>query len=74
MSGTSCDALVVSLGVDSGAADENSPLTVTADGFNQVGRLIGSLGLPTVLVQEGGYDLPSLETDLAAVLLGFMES
>jgi acetoin utilization deacetylase AcuC-like enzyme len=74
VSGTNCDALVVSLGVDSGTADENSPLTVTADGFAQVGRTLGSLGLPTVLVQEGGYDLPSLETDLVAVLTGFGEA
>jgi hypothetical protein len=29
------------------------------------------MGLPTVLVQEGGYDLVSLETDLRAMLTGF---
>lgn len=74
VSGTACDALVVSLGVDSGAADENSPLIVTADGFDRVGRVLGSLGLPTVLVQEGGYDLASLETDLAAVLTGLTDA
>ena len=70
VTGTACDALVVSLGVDSGAADENSPLEVTAEGFASVGRMLGSLGLPTVLVQEGGYDLASLERDLTAVLGG----
>lgn len=74
VSATACDALVVSLGVDSGAADENSPLTVTSAGFTQVGRVLGSLALPTVLVQEGGYDLVSLEADLSAVLIGFADA
>jgi acetoin utilization deacetylase AcuC-like enzyme len=73
VTGTGCDALIVSLGVDSGAADENSPLEVTAEGFAQVGRILGSVGLPTVLVQEGGYDLAALERDLTAVLTGFGE-
>jgi len=70
---TRCEALVVSLGVDSGVNDENSPLVVTTDGFLRVGGVLGSLGLPTVLVQEGGYHLPSLEEDLTAVLTGFQQ-
>jgi acetoin utilization deacetylase AcuC-like enzyme len=49
------DALVVSLGVDAAADDPESPLQVTADGYAAAGRLLGSLGLPAVLVQEGGY-------------------
>ncbi len=65
-----CDALVVSLGVDAAADDPESPLQVTADGYHAAGRLLGSLGLPSVLVQEGGYHLPSLGGLVAAYLDG----
>jgi acetoin utilization deacetylase AcuC-like enzyme len=54
------EALVVSLGVDAGESDPESPLRVTAAGFREAGRIVGALGLPTVLVQEGGYDLDTL--------------
>jgi acetoin utilization deacetylase AcuC-like enzyme len=54
------DALVVSLGVDAAEGDPESPLRVTQAGFQEAGRITGALGLPTVLVQEGGYDLKTL--------------
>jgi acetoin utilization deacetylase AcuC-like enzyme len=54
------DALVVSLGVDAAEGDPESPLRVTPTAFREAGRVTGSLGLPTVLVQEGGYDLATL--------------
>ena len=50
-------ALVVALGVDAAGGDPESPLEVSAEGFRAAGRLLGELGLPTVVVQEGGYDL-----------------
>src|SRR3954451_868422 len=64
------DALVVSLGVDAAADDPESPLLVTADGYRSAGRLLGSSGLPAVVVQEGGYHLPSLGGLVAAYLDG----
>jgi acetoin utilization deacetylase AcuC-like enzyme len=64
------DALVVSLGVDAAADDPESPLLVTADGYAAAGRLLGSLGVPSVIVQEGGYHLPSLGGLVAAYLDG----
>jgi acetoin utilization deacetylase AcuC-like enzyme len=63
------DALVVSLGVDAAASDPESPLQVTADGYRRAGERLGRLG-PVVLVQEGGYDLPSLGGLVAATLAG----
>jgi acetoin utilization deacetylase AcuC-like enzyme len=54
------EALVVPLGVDAAAGDPESPLRVTAAGFREAGRILGGLGLPTVLVQEGGYELARL--------------
>jgi acetoin utilization deacetylase AcuC-like enzyme len=64
------EALVVPLGVDAAGGDPESPLEVTQDGFRRAGELVGSLGLPTVLVQEGGYDLETLGPLVLAFLDG----
>jgi acetoin utilization deacetylase AcuC-like enzyme len=53
-------ALVVALGVDAAGADPESPLGVTPGGFRTAGRTLGAPGLPTVVVQEGGYDLEAI--------------
>jgi acetoin utilization deacetylase AcuC-like enzyme len=66
-------ALVVPLGVDAAAGDPESPLQVTATGFREAGRQLGALGLPTVFVQEGGYDLSTLGDLVAETLLGVEE-
>jgi acetoin utilization deacetylase AcuC-like enzyme len=63
--------LVVALGVDAAAGDPESPLEVTPAAFRAAGRLLGSLELPTVLVQEGGYDLDALGGLVRQTLLGF---
>jgi acetoin utilization deacetylase AcuC-like enzyme len=68
--GWHADGLVVSLGVDAAADDPESPLAVTMDGYRQAGRQLGSLGIPTVVVQEGGYHLPTLGPLVAAYLDG----
>jgi acetoin utilization deacetylase AcuC-like enzyme len=64
-------ALVVSLGVDAGVTDENSPLLVTDAGYGEAGAMIADLNLPTVFVQEGGYDLTTLAGLVLAALDGF---
>jgi len=66
-----CEALVVALGVDAAAADPNSPLAVTEAGYEEAGRLLGALGLPTVLVQEGGYVLETIGPLVRSTLEGF---
>jgi len=63
-------ALVVSLGVDAAADDPESPLLVSVDGYERAGAALARLGLPTVIVQEGGYHLPSLGGLVAAYLAG----
>jgi acetoin utilization deacetylase AcuC-like enzyme len=65
------DALVVALGVDAAAGDAESPLRVSDAGYREAGRLLASLGLPTVFVQEGGYDLASIGGLVLAALEGF---
>ena len=67
------EALVVALGVDAAGHDPNSPLEVTEAGFRRAGRVLGTLGLPTVLVQEGGYVLETLGPLVRATLEGFEE-
>ena len=63
--------LVISLGVDSGASDPESPLQVSNDGFRDIGGRLAALSTPTVLIQEGGYDLRALGPDVMAVLDAF---
>jgi acetoin utilization deacetylase AcuC-like enzyme len=67
------DALVVALGVDAAGGDPESPLEVTADGFRRAGRILGGMGLPTVVVQEGGYDLDRIGGLVLEVLAGIEE-
>jgi len=68
------DALVVALGVDAAAGDPESPLRVTTEGYRSAGRLVGALGRPTVVVQEGGYDLSRIGELVLAFLQGVEES
>jgi acetoin utilization deacetylase AcuC-like enzyme len=63
-------ALVVSLGVDSAAADPESPLDVSVAGHRAAGERVAALGLPTVAVQEGGYDLGTIGELVAETLAG----
>jgi acetoin utilization deacetylase AcuC-like enzyme len=67
------DALVVPLGVDAADGDPNAPLRVTESGFREAGRRLGALGLPAVLVQEGGYVLETIAELVRAALEGFEE-
>ena len=66
-------ALVVALGVDAAAGDPESPLEVTPAGFRAAGRALGALGLPTVVVQEGGYDLDTIGGLVEEALTGIEE-
>ena len=69
--GRGADAIVVSLGVDAAAADPESPLQVSAEGYRRAGEMIGALG-PVVAVQEGGYDLASIGGLVVATLSGLL--
>jgi len=63
-------ALVVALGVDAAAGDPESPLEVTAACYREAGCILGDLGLPTVVVQEGGYDLETIGPLVVETLSG----
>ncbi|MER8913950.1 histone deacetylase family protein [Mesorhizobium sp. M0761] len=65
------DALVVALGLDAFEGDPFGGLSVTTPGFLRIGEAIAKLGLPTVIVQEGGYLCDALGDNLTAFLTGF---
>ena len=67
------DALIVSLGVDTAAEDADT-FQLGADDFTRMGEMIGALALPTVIVQEGGYDLGVIGRNVVNVLRGFEDS
>lgn len=64
-------ALVVALGLDAFEGDPFAGLALTTQGFGRVAEKIASLGLPTVLVQEGGYLCDQLGNNLSTVLQAF---
>ncbi len=65
------DALIVSVGFDAYEHDPLSSLKITTEGFRRIAIAIAALGLPTVLVQEGGYLCSDLGRNLSAFLRGF---
>ncbi|UMZ10093.1 histone deacetylase family protein [Pseudomonas sp. MPFS] len=58
--------LVLSLGFDIFELDPQSKVAVTRAGFASLGQRIRGLGLPCLIVQEGGYHLESLEDNARA--------
>jgi acetoin utilization deacetylase AcuC-like enzyme len=62
------EALVVSLGTDTHRDDPIGRFDLSTDAFARIGERISSLRLPTVIVQEGGYDLSSLGGSVTGVL------
>ncbi|MGB4116251.1 MAG: histone deacetylase family protein [Polaromonas sp.] len=65
------DALVVSLGLDTFAGDPISSFTLQSPDFDRLGSALGNLGLPSVLILEGGYAAKALGVNAANVLRGF---
>jgi acetoin utilization deacetylase AcuC-like enzyme len=64
------DALVVALGLDAFEGDPFGGLSVTTGGFARIGQAIARIGLPAVIVQEGGYLCDELGSNLEAFLTG----
>ncbi len=62
--------LVVALGLDTAKGDPTGSFTLTNEDFRKNGRLIGTLGLPTLVVQEGGYRTRTLGSNAASFFTG----
>ena len=65
------EALVVALGLDAYEGDPFGGLKITTGGFSRIAEAVAGLGLPTLLVQEGGYLCDDLGANLAAFLGAF---
>jgi acetoin utilization deacetylase AcuC-like enzyme len=66
-------ALVVSLGLDTFIGDPTGDAALSSGDLQALGRDVGALGLPSVLLLEGGYDIEHLGANTAAWLRGFRE-
>lgn len=62
--------LVVALGVDSATKDPTGTWSLTAADFEENGKMLGSLHLPTLIVQEGGYRTRLLGSNIRHFFLG----
>lgn len=65
--------LIVAFGLDTARGDPTGTWNLSAKDFYANGRSIGSLRLPTIIVQEGGYRTRSLGTNAAQFFLGLWE-
>ncbi|WP_298452178.1 histone deacetylase family protein [uncultured Marinobacter sp.] len=64
------DALILTLGFDIYKDDPQAKVSVTSEGFCRLGTHMSQLGLPTLVVQEGGYDLDSLSENVQQFFKG----
>lgn len=65
------EALVVALGYDSHRDDPIGLLDVSTEAFRGIGERMEAIGLPTVVVQEGGYQISVIGDCLAQFIDGF---
>ena len=66
--------LIVSYGADTFANDPISHFALTTQDMQRMGNDIATLGLPTVTVMEGGYDVAALGRNVAAFRAGLAGS
>jgi acetoin utilization deacetylase AcuC-like enzyme/GNAT superfamily N-acetyltransferase len=66
--------LVVALGLDPAKGDPTGSWLLTAKDFEQNGRMIGDLHLPTLVVQEGGYRTRTLGVNARHFFRGLVSS
>lgn len=62
--------LIVSYGADTFAEDPISQFALTTDDMQRMGARIAALGLPTLTVMEGGYNVAELGRNVAAFVAG----
>jgi acetoin utilization deacetylase AcuC-like enzyme len=65
--------LVISAGFDTFGGDPIGDFALTSAAYPAIGRRIAELGLPTLVVQEGGYAVAELGDNVAGLLRGMLE-
>jgi len=64
--------VIVSLGVDTYKDDPICEFNLTKSGYVRIGQAVATLKKPTLFVMEGGYHLPTIGTNVRAILQSFM--
>lgn len=64
---------VVSAGLDLMKGDPTGTFVIDNAGMKMIGKKLAGLGVPTLLVQEGGYSLTNLKSGVRNLLLGISE-
>jgi acetoin utilization deacetylase AcuC-like enzyme len=65
--------LVLSAGFDTFGGDPIGDFELTAGAYPRIGRRIAALGLPTLVIQEGGYAIAALGENAAGLLRGLSD-
>lgn len=68
------DFFVLAAGYDTHRDDPIGGLKLVEEDYREIGSRLGRLGLPTVVVQEGGYNTDVLGHCVLALLQGFMSA
>ena len=68
------DYLVIALGFDPAKGDPTGTWSLSARDFEENGRMLGKLHLPTLVVQEGGYRTRTLGTNARHFFQGLLEA
>jgi acetoin utilization deacetylase AcuC-like enzyme len=63
-------ALVLSVGLDIAKGDPTGAWSISPDGFERIGAAVAALDLPTLVVQEGGYDTRTLGRNARGIMTG----
>ncbi len=63
--------LLVSLGLDIADGDLIGKFHITQEGISEIARRVSALRLPTLIVQEGGYNVATLGQNIVAFLSAF---
>ncbi|WP_088280218.1 histone deacetylase family protein [Ideonella sp. A 288] len=66
-----CEAVVVSLGVDTFERDPISKFKLTGDDYLEIGRRLRRLVVPMLFVFEGGYATDEVGANAVSVLVGY---
>lgn len=64
------DALVLPLGFDIYQNDPQAKVSVSSEGFARLGKRIAAAAVPTLVIQEGGYDLEMLSENVRQFFSG----
>ena len=64
--------LVVSLGFDTYGQDPIADFALSTDAYHEVGRRVARLGLPILILQEGGYFVPKIGENARTWLRGLL--